>query len=215
MIRVVVADDHAIVRAGVRALLEAEDDVKVVAEAGDGRQAIEAVARHLPEVLIIDLSMAGMNGVTAIAEVHRLAPRVGVLVLSMHGAPEYVRPALRAGASGYIVKGAGLEELVTALRAVARGERFFTGDIERIAAIEATANDGGKPGLGDLAALTPREREVLQRVAEGQTNKEIASALGLSPKTVDTHRMHVMQKLDLHDAQSLTRFALRHRLVEE
>jgi len=209
VIRVVVADDHAIVRAGVRALLAAEPDMLVVGEAGDGRDAIAKLTRAAPDVLIIDLSMPGMNGVEAIARARAAAPATRVLVLSMHAAPDYVRPALRAGAHGYVVKGAGLDDLVRAVRAVAAGERFLGPEAARVAAADLGAADE----RDDLARLTPREREVLQLVAEGRTNREIAARLGLSPKTVDTHRTSLMNKLDLHDAQALTRFAVRHGLV--
>ncbi len=211
MIRVVMADDHAIVRAGIRALLAAEGDVVIAAEAADGRAAVEAVERTHPDVLLMDLSMPGWNGVEAIRRAREVSPSTRVLVLSMHAAADYVRPALRAGASGYLVKGAGLDDLLRALRAVAAGERFFGPEATRV--VELDAADLAHRGADDLERLTPREREVLQLVAEGHTNREIAAALGLSPKTVDAHRTKVMQKLDLHDAQALTRFALRRGLI--
>ncbi len=206
-IRVVVADDHAIVRAGLRAVLDAAGDVQVVAEAADGRAAVEAVERLRPDVLLVDLSMPGLNGVEAVRRVRASTPSTRVLVLSMHAAPEYVRPALRAGALGYLVKGSGLDDLLPALRRVAAGLRFLGPEAARLAE---------QPDVGDdLDLLTPREREVLQLVAEGRTNREIAATLGLSPKTVDAHRTRVMQKLDLHDAQALTRYALRRGLISE
>lgn len=206
MISVVVADDHAIVRAGVRALLGAEPDVTVLAEAENGHQAVAAVERCSPDVLLLDLSMSHANGLEAIWQVRRKKPGTRVLVLSMHETAEYVGPALRAGAHGYVVKGAGLQDLVRALRAVAAGERYLAEGAERFLLESADRSDISK-------LLTPREREVLQRVAEGQTNRQIASELGLSPKTVDTHRSSLMRKLDLHDVQALTRFAMRHGLL--
>jgi len=208
-LRVVISDDHAIVRAGIRALLSHEPDVQIVAEASDGRGAVAAVQRHAPDVLLIDLSMPGANGVEAIAQVHSIAPSTRVLVLSMHAAPEFVRPAIRAGAHGYVVKGAGLDELVNALRTVASGGRFYDPSIESLA-----SSSGADPD-DPFTSLTHREREVLQLVAEGHSNREIAQALGLSPKTVDAHRTNLMRKLDLHDAQALTRFAVRHGLVAD
>lgn len=211
MIRVVLADDHAIVRAGIRAVLAAEGDITVVAEAGDGRAAVEAVQRHRPDVLLIDLSMPGWNGVEAIRRAREASPSTRVLVLSMHAAPDYVRPALRAGASGYLVKGAGLDDLLRALRAVSSGDRFYGPEAERVIALDAE-HVGDQRG-DDLSRLTAREREVLQLVAEGRTNREIGIALGVSPKTVDAHRTKVMQKLDLHDAQALTRFAIRRGVI--
>jgi DNA-binding NarL/FixJ family response regulator len=210
MIRVVVADDHAIVRAGVRALLEREEDVQIVGEAEDGKSAVEQVEQHHPEVLLIDLTMPGSNGVEAITRVRRQAPATRVLVLSMHAAPEYVRPALRAGAHGYVVKGSGLDDLVSAVRAIAAGQRFLDAKAGQV-----VLTDDLSPGAlpDDLDRITPREREVLQLVAEGHTNREISERLGISPKTVDTHRMSVMRKLGIHDAQALTRFAVRRGLI--
>lgn len=210
MIRVVVADDHAIVRAGLRALLDAEADVQVVAEAGDGREALAAVEKHHPDVLLVDLSMPGCNGVEAVRQVRDAVPATRILVLSMHAAPDYVRPALRAGALGYLVKGSGLDDLLRALRAVAAGERFLGPDAARVARNDLAASDDN---VDPLDSLTRREREVLQLVAEGRTNREIGAALDISPKTADAHRTRVMQKLDLHDAQALTRFAIRRGLI--
>lgn len=210
MIRLLLVDDHAIVRAGLRALLEGEADLHVAGEADNGRTAVELAARLQPDVVLLDLSMPGSNGIDAIARLRAAAPRARLLVLSMHAAPEYVRPALRAGAHGYIVKGSGLEDLLVAIRAVAAGERFLGPE-----AMQVQASDAQQPAsdLDDLGRLTPREREVLQLVAEGYTNRQIACMLGLSPKTVDTHRSNLMRKLDLHDAQGLTRFALRRGLI--
>jgi RNA polymerase sigma factor (sigma-70 family) len=214
VIRVVLADDHRIVLAGLRAVLEAAGDIAVVAEALDGRAAIEAVLEHRPDVLLADLSMPGLNGVEAIRRVREAAPATRVLVLSMHAAPEYVRPALRAGASGYLVKGAGLDDLLRALRVVACGGRFLGPEAKRV--VDATEIE---PALGekvdDLDLLTPREREVLQLIAEGHTNRETAALLGVSQKTVETHRTRLMQKLDLHDTAALTRYALRRGLVSD
>lgn len=210
-VTIVVADDHAIVRAGIRAVLAAEPDLRIVAEASDGRAAVDAVVRHRPHVLMIDLTMPGLNGLEAIGRVRALVPSTRILVLSMHGAADFVLPALRAGALGYLVKGAGLDHLVPAIRAVARGEAFFDPTAERVAHLSAP----GRQAADALANLTPREREVLQLVAEGHTNREIADRLGLSPKTVDTHRTSAMRKLGVHDVQGLTRFAVRCGLVAE
>lgn len=211
MIRIVVADDHAIVRAGVRAILQSKGDVVIAAEADNGREALEAVARHRPDVLVIDLTMPELNGMEAIGRVRALSPTTKVLVLSMHAAPEFVRPALSAGALGYVVKGSGLDDLVLAIRTVAAGERFL--DTQANA---SSMNEDFEPeSADDLARLTPREREVLQLVAEGFTNREIGERLGVAAKTVDVHRTSVMKKLDLHSAQALTRFALRRGLISD
>ena len=218
MIRILIADDHAIVRAGLRALLAAQPNIEVVGEAGDGREAIDQVELLKPDVLLLDLSMAGLNGIEALRRVKSACASTRVLVLSMHAAPEYVRPALAAGAAGYVVKGVGLDDLVEALRTVAAGGRFLGPEAERVVA--SGTHDSGEPrgrggsvGGDDLDRLTPREREVLQLVAEGHTNREIGAILGCSPKTVDAHRTRLMQKLDLHDAQAVTRLAVRRGLI--
>jgi two-component system response regulator NreC len=211
MIRVVIADDHAIVRAGIRAVLATEVDIVVVGEAGDGRAALDAVARHRPDVLLVDLTMPELNGIEVIKRTRSTLPRTRVLVLSMHAAAEFVRPALRVVAHGYIVKGSGLDDLVRAIRTVAAGEKFLGPDAAAVG--EADDLNPRRPA-DDLEHLTPREREVLQLVAEGHTNKAIGERLGLSVKTVDVHRTNVMKKLDLHSAQALTRFAIRHGLID-
>ena len=218
MIRILLCDDHAIVRAGLRVLLEGEPDVAVVGEASDGHEAVEKAQQLLPDIVLLDLSMPGGNGSEAITRLRTAVPRTRVLVLSMHGAPEFVRPALRAGASGYIVKGSGLSDLLSALRTVSAGGRFLGPEAEKVMALDSLHPDAGRDRDKDrdrdeLLRLTPREREVLQLVAEGRTNRQIAERLKLSPKTVDTHRSSMMRKLDLHDAQAVTRFAVRRGLI--
>jgi DNA-binding NarL/FixJ family response regulator len=206
----VLCDDHAIVRAGIRVLLEREADIAILAEAGSAAEAV-ALARQLqPDVLLLDLSMPSGNGLDAIARIRSVAASCRVLVLSMHAAPEYVRPALRAGASGYLVKGSGLADLLLAVRSVAQGSQFLGKEVAAIVANDVISADERED---DLDRLTPREREVLQLVAEGQTNRQIALRLGLSPKTVDSHRSNLMRKLDLHDVQGVTRFAVRRGLI--
>jgi DNA-binding NarL/FixJ family response regulator len=210
VIRVVLCDDHAIVRAGIRALLERESDISIVAEAASGHEAVTLVQKLQPDLLLLDLSMPSGNGLDAIARIRQVAPRCRVLVLSMHSAPEYVRPALRAGAQGYLVKGSGLSDLLRAVRVVLDGGQFLGAELAAIVSPAASLPDAPED---DLERLTPREREVLQLVAEGQTNRQIASRLGLSPKTVDSHRTNLMRKLGLHDAQGVTRFAVRRGLI--
>jgi DNA-binding NarL/FixJ family response regulator len=211
VIRVVIADDHAIVRAGLYALLSAQPDMQVVAEASSGAEALAALATHRPAVLLLDLSMPDLDGVETITRARAAAPHTRILVLSMHATRDHVRPAIRAGAHGYVVKGSGLDDLARALRAVARGERFVDAAIADLADVTGDARDDASIDPADR--LTPREREVLRRVAAGRTNRMIADELGLSPKTVDAHRTNLMRKLDLHDAQAVTRFALRHGLL--
>jgi len=206
MIHVVVADDHAVVRAGVRAVLASEPDLSLVAEAGDAAGAMAEVLAHRPEVLLLDWTLPG-DGRAVLAQVRAEAPRTRVCVLSMHQDGATVREALGGGALGYVVKGAGIEGLVVALRSVAAGNRFLD------SAAETGLAAGPEPEDDEWERLTPRERLVLRRVAEGRTNREIATELSLSPKTVDTHRTNLMRKLGVHDAQALARFAVRRGLL--
>ena len=201
-IRVLVVDDHAVVRAGIRALVSCEPDLEVVDEAGDANEGLRLAKQHLPDVAMVDLSMPGPQGVELIGRLRSQVPRTRVLVLSMHTARAPVRAALAAGAHGYVVKGSGLDDLAVALRTVARGEGFLDPLVSEAA--EDEEPEGG------ITSLTAREREVFVRVAEGRTNREIGADLGVSPKTVDVHRSNLMRKLGVHDAQSLTRLAIRH-----
>lgn len=212
-LRVVLADDHLIVRQGLRALLEATDGFEIVAEASDGLEAVEAVDRHRPDVVVLDLSMAGLSGIEALRRIKGSSRSIRVLVLSMHSTSEYVRAALRAGADGYVVKGSGIGDLTDALMVVTAGQRFLSPEIERAALLDLLEGPDQRPEIEPLAQLTPREREVLQLIAEGHSNRSIAEKLGLSIKTVDGHRTRVMNKLDLHEVTALTRFAIRHGLV--
>lgn len=212
-VRVVIADDHKIVRQGLRALLESAGDFEVVAEAEDGHQAVEAAAQKSPDVILLDLSMPGLSGVEALRRIKADQRRIKVLVLSMHTTSEYVRAALRAGADGYLVKGAGVKDLSEALRAVMSGRQFLSPQVERAALLDLLEGPGVSVPADPLEQLTPREREVLQLIAEGHSNKSVAAKLDLSIKTVDGHRTRIMNKLDLHDVTALTRFAIRHGLV--
>jgi len=206
VIHVVVADDHAVVRAGVRAVLASEPDLSLVAEAADATEALAAVLAHRPQVLLLDWSLPG-EGRSVLGRVGAEAPGTRVCVLSMHQDGATVREALGGGALGYVVKGAGIEGLVVALRAVAAGHRFLD------PAAENGLSARPEPEDDEWGRLTPRERLVLRRVAEGRTNREIATELSLSPKTVDTHRTNLMRKLGVHDAQALARFAVRRGLL--
>lgn len=213
MIRVAAADDHAIVRAGVKALLAGEADMQLVAEASNADDAIALASKQGIDVFLVDLAMPGTDGISTIARMRACAPDMRVLVLSMHATPEFVRPALRAGAHGYVVKGSGLDDLVIAIRTVFAGDRFLDPVAE--AALDQLADmDPRNAARDELDRLTPREREVLRLIALGNTNRSIGTLLGLSPKTVDAHRTNLMRKLGLHDAQALTRFALRRGLVD-
>ena len=211
-IKVLLVDDHQIVREGLRALLVNAPDMEVVGEASDGRDAIDLAGKLNPDVVVMDLSLKGLHGEGAIRELRKRNTDARILVLSMYGSPDYVRPAVRAGATGYLVKGSGISEFVDAIRAVSTGQPFYSPEV-RQAAEQAKADPMPGGERSPLDELTAREREVLQLVALGQTNREIAETLGLSAKTVDGHRTRIMAKLDLHDAASLTRFAIRHGLV--
>ena len=206
MIRIALADDHNVVRQGLRALLEGVKDFRVVAEAKDGKEMVETVVREKPDVAVIDLAMPSLNGVEATRRIVRDVPGVKVLVLSMYTGEEYVREAMAAGALGYLVKDSAADDLVKAIRSVAGGEVFLS------PAIAHLAGKGGATASA-LDRLTSREREVLQLIAEGNSNKEIAARLTLSVKTIEAHRTNLMAKLDIHDTASLTRFAIARGLV--
>lgn len=210
-IRVLLADDHDLVRAGFRSLLRDFDGIEVVAEAGDGREAVQLAAEHRPDVVLMDLMMPGLNGMEATAHITRTLPEVHVVVLSMNAAEEYVLPVIRAGASGYLLKNVKPTELEQAVRTAANGEVWLTPAVSRFVVDEyrRQSRDERMP----LERLTPRLREVLQLVAEGRTTKEIAKRLSLSVKTVETYRTQLMDVLDIHDIAGLTRFAVRHGLV--
>jgi DNA-binding NarL/FixJ family response regulator len=205
-VRVVLADDHALVRAGLRALIETMSGIEVVGEARDGREAVQRVGEHGPHVVLLNVSMPEMNGLEATRRIAAEHPRTKVLVLSMHADEEYVRRALAAGASGYLLKDSDRAELESALRAVARGEGWIS-PVASKAVANALAR--GERPAGPFEVLTARQREVLQLVAEGRSTKEIASRLGLSPKTVDVHRSQLMLRLGVRGIPALVRAAIR------
>ncbi|MBI4699830.1 MAG: response regulator transcription factor [Deltaproteobacteria bacterium] len=211
-IDVLLAEDHTIVREGLRALLAGREGIRVVGEAADGREAVAVAERTRPDVVVMDLGMPGLNGVEATRQICRRLPATRVVVLSMHGGVEHVRPAVRAGASGYLIKGAGLSDLVAAIRAVAAGEAFFSPGAAKLLLRDAVAG-GGETGSGAAQTLTPREREILQLVAEGRSSRSIGELLHISPKTVEGHRGRVMDKLDIHDVAGLVRYAVRVGLI--
>lgn len=210
VIRVVLAEDHTVVREGLRALLEAESDLHVVAEATDGYGAIEACRHHQPDVVVMDLGLPGLNGIDATREVVTNFVETKVLVLSMHSTEEYVRPAVRAGASGYLVKGSGIADVMSAIRAVHRGDAFFSPAVAKWLLNDPSATP--RPSTG-AETLTPREREVLTMVADGRSSPEIAQDLGLSVKTVEGHRSRIMAKLEARNVAALVRHAIRLGLV--
>lgn len=206
-IRVVLADDHTLVRAGIRSLLQEFQGIEVVGEAGDGITALRIVEAQKPHVVLLDIGMPGMSGLEVTSRLKQLDASVSAVILSIHRAEEYVWEALRAGAAGYLVKDSAVAELEIAVRAVARGEQYLSPAIARTVPDD---NPGQRlPPADAYETLTPRQREVLQRVAAGLTSKEIAQELGLSYRTVDVHRMLLMRRLNVRDVAGLVRFAVQ------
>ena len=209
-LRVLLADDHALVRAGMRSLLRDIEGVAVVGEAADGAQALALAERERPDVVLLDIAMKGMNGLEAAARFRELHPGIKVIILSMHASEEYVLQALRAGAAAYLIKDSATAELELALRSVMRGETYLSPAISR-QVVEGYVQRVGA-GAGE-DPLTPRQREVLKRIAEGRSTKEIAFDLGLSVKTVETHRAQIMERVGIRDVAGLVRYAMRTGLV--
>jgi DNA-binding NarL/FixJ family response regulator len=210
-IRVLLADDHQLFRAGIRALLQTLDDIEVVAEAGDGHEALRLATEHRPDVVLMDIMMPSLNGFDAAARMTRACPRSRIIILSMNADEDSVLKTLRAGAVGYLVKTADPAELGLAVRAAARGERFLSSAVSEHV-VAACLGRIDKEATS-LERLTPRQREVLQLVAEGHTTKEIARKLDISVKTAEAYRGELMKVLDIHDVASLTRYAIRSGLV--
>jgi DNA-binding NarL/FixJ family response regulator len=213
-IRVMLADDHTLVRAGIRALLEKLPGVEVVGEAGDGREVLKLVKLHRPDVVLMDISMPGLNGLEAAVRMAKEFPDVRVIILSMHPNEEYVWRALKAGAAGYLLKKAATAELETALQRVAHGEVYLSREISARLPKNFLL-DGVANRKSPLEQLTGRQREILQLIAEGQNTKGIADLLKVSPKTVEYHRMKLMDGLNVHDIPGLVRFALRVGLLPQ
>lgn len=209
MIRVLLADDHALVRKGFRLILETQADIEVVGEAGNGREAVEQTVKLHPDVVVMDVAMPELNGIEATRRLADSVPRTRVLALSMHKDSVYVREILKAGARGYLLKDSLDSDLVNAVRAVARGDGYLSPGVS-----DAVLSDYRRHVTNPMDLLSSREREVLQMIAEGKTNKEIASALDLSVYTVDAHRGKIMEKLDLHSTGELVRFAVRNGLID-
>ena len=210
-VRLVVADDHTLFRAGIRSLVGTVGSIEVVAEVGDGREALRAVAVHRPDVVLMDIMMPGLNGLDATARIAKAFPRTRVVILSMNADEDSVLKSLRAGATGYLVKTADPAELELAIRAAARGETFLSSGIsQHVIGACLTRVDTER---SSLERLSPRQREVLQLVAEGHATKEIAARLGISAKTAEGYRGELMKALDIHDVASLTRYAIRAGLV--
>ena len=210
-LRILLADDHVLFRAGMRSLLQSMPNVQIVAEANDGSEAVSLAGQHHPDVVVMDISMKALNGLDATAQIKTHSPAVRVIILSMHDTADYVNQALRAGASGYLLKDSTEPELELALNAVMRGETYLSPRVSK-QVVDAYLQ-GSAADQSPLDVLTPRQREILKLVTEGLTTKEIAYQLKLSVKTVETHRTQIMERLDIHDVPGLVRYAIRSGLI--
>ncbi|MDH4154244.1 MAG: response regulator transcription factor [Nitrospira sp.] len=211
-LRVMIVEDHALVRAGMRALLQKIGGIEVVADVGDGWEALKAVQANAPDLILMDIAMPGLNGLDATSRIMKESSTTRVILLSMYANEEYLRQALRVGASGYVLKGAELAELELAIKTVSRGDTYLTPAVAKYA-VDVYRNKTGEPS-SPLARLSGRQREILQLIAEGYTTKDIAQRLNLSVKTVETHRAQLMERLEIHDVPGLVRLAIRVGLVQ-
>jgi DNA-binding NarL/FixJ family response regulator len=207
-VRILLADDHAVVRQGFRMILASQADMEIAGEAGDGREVLELAEKLRPDIIVMDVAMPGLNGIEAARRLMDLTPPPRVLALSMHKDAVYVREMLRAGARGYLLKDAADKDLLAAVRALARGEGYISP-----AVADSVLTDYRRHVTNPIDLLSSREREVLQMIAEGKTNKEIATALNLSVYTIDAHRGRIMEKLNLHGTPELVLFAVRNGLI--
>ncbi|HEV7165200.1 MAG: response regulator [Gammaproteobacteria bacterium] len=206
--KILIADDHTLVRAGLTSLIARLPDIQVVGEAADGREALRMVRDLTPDIVLMDISMPGLNGLEAAERIHGIHPKTKIIILSMHANEEYVAQALKAGASGYLLKDAATSELEMALKSVSMGQFYLSPAISR--QVVDNFLHGGPTGVD---VLTPRQREILQLIAEGKSTRDIAETLHLSVKTVETHRAQLMERLDIHDVAGLIRYALRKGLI--
>lgn len=213
-IRVLVVDDHTLIRQGIVGLLQSQPDIEVVAEAGSAPEALAAATRLAPDVVLMDVSMPGTSGLEATRSIRAGSPATRVLILTIHDREDYLYEALRAGASGYVLKGADVQELLRAVRSAARGEMYLYPGATRTLIEDYVRSVRGGPDRDPYDGLTEREREVLRLIAQGQTTAEIAKQLVLSPHTVQSHRDHVMAKLDLHSKAALIKYAIARGLIE-
>ncbi len=211
-IRIVLADDHTVFLSGLRSLLEKEPDLEVVAEVKDGREAVRVAHEKRPDLIVMDVSMPGMNGIEATREITTTLPRIKVLCLSMHSEEQFIAAVLEGGASGYLLKECALDELLLAIRTV-MANQIFLGPTITTTVVQSYRAQRAAIQSSPFSLLTPREREVLQLIAEGHSTKDIAARLHLSIKTIDTHRHRIMDKLNIHSVAGLTKFAVRQGLT--
>lgn len=214
--RVLLADDHTLVRAGIRALLERTDGIEVVGEAGDGYEALDLIRQQRPELVLLDMMMPGLTGLDVLKRIKEDWPSIRVIILSVHDSEEYAVKALRGGAVGYLPKKAAIGELEEAIEKVMRGEEYVSHEISRGPGLDYKTATGDRRIPGDrrlTAELTPRQRDVLRMIAEGQSTKEIAEVLNISAKTVETHRALLMDRLNIHDVAGLVRYAIKTGMV--
>jgi DNA-binding NarL/FixJ family response regulator len=212
-LRIVVVDDHAVVRRGVRALLESRTDWEVVAEATTGREALDAVKRHRPEIVVMDISLPELNGLEATRQIVQESPQTEVLVLTMHHSEELAREVLKAGARGYVLKSDADESLITAVDALRQHKPFLTSGVTEFM-LDGFLRDMSVPDLSTRDSVTPREREIIQLLTEGLSNKEAAARLGISVKTIEAHRANIMRKLRLRSVTDLVRYAIRNKIAQ-
>jgi DNA-binding NarL/FixJ family response regulator len=210
-IRILLADDHMVVRRGLRALLETRSDFSVCAEAGDGKVAVELALLHSPDVAILDISLPILNGIDAAFQIRKSTPGTQILIFTMHDSESVIHEALRAGARGYLLKYEGDEQLIDAVEALSRRRTFFSGRVSETLLDAMLLDKGSKH---QVSHLTSREREIVQLIAEGGSNKKIATALGISVKTVETHRSASMRKLKVHSTAELVRYAMRNKIIQ-
>jgi two-component system, NarL family, response regulator NreC len=212
-LRIILGDDHTIVRHGLRKILEARHDWEVVAEAGDGRDAVRKILEHEPDVAVLDIGMPLLNGIEATRQIVKRAPTVKVLILSMHSDEAYITQALQAGAKGYLLKDSADADLIRGIADVAAGRSFFSPAVAKVMLDDYVKHLANKGILDRYESLSEREREVFQLIAEGHTNREMADLLSISPATIETHRAHILQKLDLHNTAEVVLYAVRRGVI--
>jgi len=212
-LRILLADDHIVMRTGLRALLERQPNLEVVGESENGRETVALAASLRPDVVVMDVGMPVLNGIEATQTIVTQCPAIAVVILSMHADESYVMRALKAGARGYLLKDSAAADLIGAIQAISHGKSFFSPKVSRILAEDYVRVLKQKGTVDTYDLLTSREREILQLLAEGKTNKEVATALNISPYTVETHRSHILQKLNLHNSAELVLYAVRKGII--